>query len=89
MPCVGVSPWRAFFPHGDLLFFSAYDPTHGIELWQTDGTGGGTRLVADIHPGPGSGLFTRSRVGLGFGDRIFFLASNGASGEELWAYRPH
>jgi hypothetical protein len=26
--------------------------------------------------------------GLGFGDRIFFAASNGASGEELWAYRP-
>jgi ELWxxDGT repeat protein len=79
---------RGFAPQGDALFFSASDSTHGRELWETDGTGGGTRLVADIHVGPGSGLFTRSRVGLGFGDRIFFVASNGASGEELWAYRP-
>ena len=79
---------RGFFAHADELFFSAYDPSHGTELWRTDGTTGGTRLVADIQPGTGSGLSRSFRGGLAFGDRVFFPASSGASGEELWAYRP-
>ena len=32
--------------------FSADDGIHGNELWTTDGTGAGTTLVADLHPGP-------------------------------------
>src|SRR5207247_1307532 len=71
-----------------VLFFAAYEPSHGIELWQTDGTTEGTRLVADIQNGPGSGLPAGFRRGFNFGDRIFFTASDGLSGEELWAYRP-
>jgi ELWxxDGT repeat protein len=35
------------------LFFVAEDPTHGTELWESDGTAAGTVLVADINPGPG------------------------------------
>ena len=35
-----------------LLFFTAVDGVHGYELWESNGTGLGTSLVADINPGP-------------------------------------
>ena len=35
---------------GEILFFIAYDPEHGEELWRTDGTVAGTVLVKDITP---------------------------------------
>ena len=38
---------------GDRLFFAADDGIHGKELWVSDGTAEGTRLVEDIRPGPG------------------------------------
>lgn len=34
-----------------LVFFVATDYEHGRELWVSDGTKGGTRMVADISPG--------------------------------------
>ena len=41
-------------PAADQQFvFSAYDPEHGRELWVTNGTSAGTRLVKDINPGTG------------------------------------
>jgi ELWxxDGT repeat protein len=33
------------------MVFAASEPTHGRELWRTDGTPGGTQLLADIYPG--------------------------------------
>ena len=30
-------------------FFVAFDAAHGVELWSTDGSSGGTRLVADLN----------------------------------------
>jgi ELWxxDGT repeat protein len=38
------------------LFFVAGDEAHGGELWVSDGTSGGTRLVKDITPGRGDTL---------------------------------
>ena len=32
------------------LYFGAFDPDHGRELWKTNGTSDGTVLVADIFP---------------------------------------
>jgi len=40
----------------DTALFAAEDPDHGMELWKTDGTPGGTTLVADIVPGTDSGF---------------------------------
>jgi ELWxxDGT repeat protein len=42
---------RTFLAVGDQLFFSAFTPELGYELWRTDGTSAGTRLVKDINPG--------------------------------------
>jgi ELWxxDGT repeat protein len=42
----------AFTVAGQRLYFTAYEPLHGTELWESDGTAAGTRLVQDIQPGP-------------------------------------
>lgn len=36
------------------LFFAGQDVEHGFELWASDGSAGGTRIVQDILPGPES-----------------------------------
>ncbi|MFP2960202.1 ELWxxDGT repeat protein [Myxococcus sp. 1LA] len=69
--------------HGDgLLFFTADDGRHGVELWTSSGTqGAGTRLLKDIAVGPaGSGPTDLTRVG----DRLFFIADDGVNGRALW-----
>lgn len=57
------------------------DSTHGAELWFSDGTPAGTRLVKDIFPGWGSSSpvdFVR------FGETVVFKAQDGVHGTELW-----
>ncbi|WP_323216879.1 ELWxxDGT repeat protein, partial [Pseudanabaena sp. CCNP1317] len=66
---------------GGTLYFTATDPTNGVELWKSDGTAGGTTLVKDINPGNGSSSpnsFTN------FGGTLFFSADDGTNGVELW-----
>ena len=36
------------------VYFAAYDTTHNVELWKSDGTPSGTMLVKDINPLAGS-----------------------------------
>ncbi|MEA2564345.1 MAG: hypothetical protein QOH06_5849 [Acidobacteriota bacterium] len=40
------------YPLGDKALFLASEPGSGVELWATDGTALGTRLVADVCAGP-------------------------------------
>jgi ELWxxDGT repeat protein len=65
-----------------VLLFTARDPVHGEELWQSDGTEEGTLLVQDITPGPASsspGNFVEA------GSLVYFTANDGEAGAELWA----
>ena len=65
--------------------FSATDPYHGNELWITDGTAGGTRLVKDINANNQG--FASSAPGqfasLGDG-RAIFTATDGENGLAPW-----
>ena len=64
-----------------ILYFSANDGKHGYELWRSDGTARGTRMVKDINPGRGwsniCGITAVNRI-------IFFSADDGVHGAELW-----
>ena len=64
-----------------LIYFSASDVTHGRELWRTDGTTTGTRMVADLAPGQtGSSIQFLGAVG----SRVFVCAYTGASAPQLY-----
>ncbi|HEX3128903.1 MAG TPA: ELWxxDGT repeat protein [Thermoanaerobaculia bacterium] len=48
----GSFTWRTELAQaGSGLYFAFDDGIHGTELWRTDGTAGGTRMVKDICPG--------------------------------------
>ncbi|CAN5803866.1 hypothetical protein BH11PLA1_BH11PLA1_13930 [soil metagenome] len=52
----GSSPGN-FTLVGERVFFAATADEVGRELFVTDGTAGGTRLVADLNPGPAGSTF--------------------------------
>lgn len=69
-------------PERSLVFFSA-SPREGsgnFELWATDGTPEGTRLVKDVNPEGSSS----PRHMIVFAGRLFFFA-NTPQGRELWS----
>ncbi len=70
-----------FVATGTAVFLPAADGIHGSELWRTDGTEAGTRLVADICPG--SCAATPQYLTLA-GGQVFFVADDGLHGRELW-----
>lgn len=67
---------------GYKAFFTAQDAEHGEELWVTDGTVAGTRMVKDIFPGTtSSGVAWMQR----FNDKVVFQAQSDAdTGIEPW-----
>lgn len=66
---------------GDVVLFGAYSEETGAELWRTDGTVAGTRLVSDLYPGSASSspeyLMARE-------NRVFFVADHPREGRVLW-----
>src|SRR6185503_14717569 len=66
---------------GNVLYLSAQDATHGAELWRTNGTPAGTRLVKDINHGAGNSLPANMT---GLGPKLIFTADDGKHGLEVW-----
>ena len=74
---------------GGLLYFSADDGENGTELWQSDGTKAGTKMVYDLNPGSADGLKIPGAGGDSHleaaGNTLFFLGDDGSGkGQELW-----
>jgi ELWxxDGT repeat protein len=66
---------------GNQLFFVGYDSIHGAELWRSDGTVAGTRMVEDINPGNGTSSPDQFAVRNGI---AYFVAYDPGHGYELW-----
>lgn len=68
-------------PFAGGFLFAADDGARGVELWRTDGTAEGTRLVRDLEPGSGSSSPRRLTAA---GGTIYFVATTRQHGAELW-----
>ncbi|MEM7591639.1 MAG: hypothetical protein AAF383_08990 [Cyanobacteria bacterium P01_A01_bin.83] len=71
----------------DRLFFGASDGENGGELFVSDGTAEGTQLLVDINPGFSDYGFAYGSYPsnfIVFEDKLFFSASDGESGGELF-----
>lgn len=71
---------RGFTTAHGIAYFQAADASHGTELWRSDGTKAGTRLVKDIAPGSRSS-YPDGAVAVRNG--LFFSATSGR-GRGLW-----
>ncbi len=72
---------NSFCRLGNKVLFAANDGTTGTELWETDGTAAGTKLLKDIYTGAGS---SNPRYLTRVGDKVFFQAYASGKGTELW-----
>ncbi|HEY6141303.1 MAG TPA: ELWxxDGT repeat protein [Thermoanaerobaculia bacterium] len=81
----GATTFRTRFAALDSnhALFVANDNVHGNELWITDGTAAGTRMVKDVTPGA-KGTWSTSPLFTSFNGRVYFSASDSEHGLELW-----
>ena len=80
-----------------MMLFSFYDEDAGYELWISDGTKTGTKILKDINPlnqlpdkGHGLGVYPATLemnlhlAPVVYNDKLFFAADDGEKGIELW-----
>ncbi len=65
------------------LYFTANDGIHGREMWMSDGTEIGTKLLKDINPSQTSEPV--GMEGIVYNNKYYFTANDGVHGMELWA----
>ncbi|MDP9134408.1 MAG: hyalin, partial [Actinomycetota bacterium] len=75
------SHYGAITAVGDTLYFTASDGVGGRELWRSDGTAAGTRLVEDINPGSDASW---PIILVAVNNVLYFTADDGVHGKELW-----
>lgn len=82
----GVSPNVSdrFLIANNLLFFTSGTATngvsHGTEVWVTDGTEAGTKMVRDVNTTTNGGEGYYSKILASNGDKVFFRGYDGAFG---------
>ena len=65
----------------NATYFVVHTEAHGAELWRTDGSPQGSRLVLDIYPGPAS---SSPACLLPMGTLLYFIAEHPNEGRVLW-----
>jgi ELWxxDGT repeat protein len=76
---------------GNEVLFEANDGVNGRQLWETNGTAGGTKLVkiinstGDAFSDPGNQSPGSSQIGMiAIGSDVYFAANDGSGRNELW-----
>lgn len=79
----GYEPWDEvpMAALGDRVFFRANDGLRGEELWMTDGTAAGTRLVRDMVPGL---VGSEPRQMTEAGGSVYFVIQDPEARDVLW-----
>lgn len=81
------SNWsHPLFNANGTLYFVAYEPATGLEVWKSDGTAAGTTLVKDVTPGSNSSFMTPELHTVNFtlvGDAVYFVVYDGER-SKLW-----
>lgn len=75
--------FRYFAVTGGVVYYRGTDGANGLELWRSDGTLGGTRMVADLVPGAGDGVYGSPWPVAALG--LVFFQGRGVSG----GYEPY
>lgn len=83
------APSRSFLRYGGGVLFVGTNPESGAEPWFTDGTPTGTRMLADLRPGPVGSMAlnvaaTSDQLIILPDGRAMFAADDGVHGRELW-----
>ena len=78
---IGPRSIGEFVTTSEQFYFAAETDAYGRELWSSDGTEEGTRLVKDIVPGSEG---ADPRLLASAGDVVFLLAETEDTGSELW-----
>lgn len=67
---------RSIVKFGDSVLFSATDGVHGRELWISDGTPSGTRMLKELDPSANNGIGVDTPIVVA-GSRAYFVGTNG------------
>lgn len=80
-----ISSSRELFKFKDKIYFAGEDSLKGVELWESDGTDVGTKMVYDIQAaGYTVGASSYPVNFFATDSTLFFMADNGKVGYELW-----
>ena len=86
-PTTGSGGFGAMAEFNGRLFFPADDGVAGNELWSSDGSTAGTKLVKDVAPGDGDGVPGGSAsylAGAALGSAFIFAGDDGVTGLEVY-----
>jgi len=75
-----------FINFNGKLVLSASDGIHGYELWISDGTQAGTKMIKDINPNNNSSMYNSIYISTlsVVNEQLYFMADDGVHGFELW-----